>query len=140
MGASPDCYPDKSGPRLLVSLLFFICTLVPTVKAADTTNIYPHEDVLTLRFGGMWQQDQYLSPLLYDGMEVGISNEWWQACRLAPQGRHIARADRTGGWLTNPRYTNRLYALDIEAVSLVVHDNPDNSIAVGKPARVVKKI
>lgn len=71
--------------------------------------------MLTLRFGGMWQQDQYLSPLLYDGMEVGISNEWWQAFRRAPQWLHIGRADLTFGWLTNPRYTNRLYALDIEA-------------------------
>lgn len=65
--------------RLISLCFFFICSLVPTVKAADTTHVYPHEDVLTLRFGGMWQQDQYLSPLLYDGMEVGISNEWWQA-------------------------------------------------------------
>lgn len=101
--------------RLISLCFFFICSLVPTVKAADTTHVYPHEDVLTLRFGGMWQQDQYLSPLLYDGMEVGISNEWWQAFRRAPQWLHMGKADLTFGWLTNPRYTNRLYALDIEA-------------------------
>ena len=83
--------------------------------AADTTHVYPHEDVFTLRFGGQWQQDQYLSPLLYDGMEVGIGNEWWQTFRRAPQWLHMGRADLTFGWLTNPRYTNRIYSLDIEA-------------------------
>ena len=44
----------------------------------EWTNV-EHEDILTIQGGGMWLQDQYLSPLLYDGVSVGITNEWWQA-------------------------------------------------------------
>ena len=76
---------------------------------------YPHENVLTLRYGGMWQQDMYLSPLLYAGMEVGISNEWWQAFRRAERWAHVGKVDATFGWATNALGMNRIYGLDIEA-------------------------
>ncbi len=42
-----------------------------------------HEDILTVQAGGSWLQDQYLSPLRYDGLNVGIANEWWQGFRGA---------------------------------------------------------
>ena len=44
----------------------------------EWTNV-EHEDILTIQGGGIWLQDQYLSPLLYNGVSVGITNEWWQA-------------------------------------------------------------
>ncbi len=46
------------------------------------TNV-EHEDILTVQAGGSWLQDQYLSPLRYDGLNVGIANEWWQGFRGA---------------------------------------------------------
>ena len=82
------------------------------VRAEET---YPHENILSLRYGGMWQQDQYFSPLLYEGMEAGIGNEWWQAFRRNGRWEHMGRLDLTFGWLLSEKRSNRLYGLDIEA-------------------------
>ena len=48
-----------------------------SVARADHWGV-EHENVLSIRYGGVWQQDQYLSPLLYSGQQIGLSNEWWQ--------------------------------------------------------------
>lgn len=58
-------------------LLAFLCAISITMQAENLE----HEDILTIQGGGMWLQDQYLSPLQYDGVSVGITNEWWQAFR-----------------------------------------------------------
>ncbi len=42
----------------------------------------------------MWLQDQYLSPLLYNGVNVGITNEWWQAFRGKNKFSHGVGEDR----------------------------------------------
>lgn len=82
-----------------------------------------HENVLHVNYGGMWQQDQYLSPLLYSGMRVGLGNEWWQPfrqeSRLGRQGKltnwaHTGRVDVSFGWVYNQPHSNGMYALGIQ--------------------------
>ena len=50
-----------------------------------------HEDILTVRWGGIRQYDEYLSPLKYKGQFIALQNEWWQmltdACKLLLQKR-----------------------------------------------------
>lgn len=78
-----------------------------------------HEDILQIRYGGMWQQDQYLSPLLYDGMKVGLGNEWWQpyrkSTRLGQTGKldnwqHLGCLDLQFAWTYNPAHSNTMYS------------------------------
>lgn len=82
-----------------------------------------HENILHVNYGGMWQQDQYLSPLLYSGMRVGLGNEWWQPfrqeSRLGRKGKlthwaHVGRVDVSFGWMYNQPHSNGIYALDIQ--------------------------
>lgn len=82
-----------------------------------------HENVLHVNYDGMWQQDHYLSPLLYSGMRVGIGNEWWQPfrqeSRLGRKGRlenwaHVGRIDLSFSWLYNQPKTNAIYSLGIQ--------------------------
>lgn len=81
-----------------------------------------HEDILKVQYGGSWRQDQYLSPLLYNGMAVGIGNEWWQPfsteTKLGQAGRltdwqHVGRLDVGFDWTYNPVRNNILYAVTL---------------------------
>ncbi len=60
------------------------------------TNV-EHEDILTVQTGGSWLQDQYLSPLRYDGLNVGIANEWWQGFRGTKRERKAGEASGARG-------------------------------------------
>lgn len=75
-----------------------------------------HENVLHISYGGLWQQDQYLSPLLYSGQRVGIGNEWWQGfrCDTSSHWRHVGRVDGRFGWTYNTVGTNLMYSLGID--------------------------
>lgn len=103
------------------------------ILSAQAENV-EHENILHVHYGGMWQQDQYLSPLLYSGMGVGIGNEWWQAFRvrkgannmdstlyiaheakIAKGGwEHMGRVSLQVDWLLNTPKTNRIYALGVQ--------------------------
>lgn len=93
-----------------------------------------HENILHISYGGLWQQDQYLSPLLYSGQRVGIGNEWWQPFRRTPvkgwrmlsadtahiadhavQGHwaHVGRFDGQFGRTYSAAYTNLIYSLGV---------------------------
>lgn len=74
-----------------------------------------HENVLSVRYGGMWMQDQYLSPLLYSGQQVGLGNEWWQGfgSEKAQNWKHVGQLDVRFGWMYNAPYTNLIYALGV---------------------------
>ena len=81
-----------------------------------------HENILSVQYGGSWQQDQYLSPLLYTGMHVGIGNEWWQPFRqethLGRTGRlnnwaHVGRFETRFAWTYTPVRSNVLYSLGV---------------------------
>ncbi len=75
-----------------------------------------HEKVLHISYGGLWQQDQYLSPLLYSGQCIGIGNEWWQGfcCDTSSHWRHVGRIDGRFGWTYNTVGTNLMYSLGID--------------------------
>lgn len=82
-----------------------------------------HENILKVQYGGAWRQDQYLSPLLYTGMMVGIGNEWWQdfrqESRLGRAGKlanwqHVGKLNTQFDWTYNPVKNNVLYAIRLE--------------------------
>jgi hypothetical protein len=69
-------------------------------------------------FGGVWMQDQYLSPLLYRGYRVGIGNSWLQPFRLTEKKEgsrweHIGKVDGQFMWMYNPVKTNIVYAVGV---------------------------
>jgi len=72
-----------------------------------------HEDILKVQYGGSWRQDQYLSPLLYKGMMVGIGNEWWQDFRH-DNWEHVGKVNAQFDWTYNSLKTNVLYAIRVE--------------------------
>jgi len=81
-----------------------------------------HTNVLKLQFGGVYQLDTYLSPLAYDGIQVGLGNEWWQPfrqdTRLGRTGRladwaHVGRVDFYGIRTINSASTNLIYGLEL---------------------------
>lgn len=101
-------------------VLYILLLLVGFLGISRAENV-EHEDVLRISFGGGWMQDQYLSPLLYKGLRVGLGNEWWQPF-VRETGKweekrshwaHVGRLDAQFDWLNNPSKSNRIYALDI---------------------------
>ncbi len=60
-----------------------------------------HENVLILHYGGIWQNDEYLSPLLYSGQTFGLSNEWWS--ELTTDWRHVGKVQINGAFTDNNR-------------------------------------
>jgi len=73
-----------------------------------------HEDILHLNYGGIWMQDQYLSPLLYSGMQVGIGNEWWQTFRCDSNWAHVGRVDARFEWMYSSAGNNLVYAIGLQ--------------------------
>ncbi len=103
--------------RHLVLILLFL----PLTIWAENVE---HEDILHIRYGGAWRQDQYLSPLLYNGMTVAIGNEWWQPFRmdtkLGQTGKltnweHLGRLHLAFDWTYNPTRSNILYGFSLNA-------------------------
>lgn len=76
----------------------------------------PYENILTLRYGGLWQQDQYLSPLLYSGQAIGISNEWWQNFRrdTTQHWQHVGQLHITGAMAYSERKNNLIYSMGLQ--------------------------
>lgn len=95
-----------------------------------------HENILSLGAGHIWIQDQYLSPLLYSGHYVKLSNEWWQNFPKHPQQleytkhnyynqrflkgsmlrktwKHVGKFHLDFGWLYNDIYSNLVYSFGI---------------------------
>ena len=93
-----------------------------------------HKNMLNARGGFVWLQDQYLSPLLYSGYQVGFGNEWWQGFKDTPSKSryvrrrynpplkrsvlkmgwlHMGKIDVDYGWCYSDTYTNLIYSLGI---------------------------
>ena len=141
---------DIVGRKIWIAMIVLLCAVRlhaegSVVTASDTTQplqaqsestIIPisalwegygveHENVLMVRYGGLWQQDMYLSPLLYSGMRVGIGNEWWQVFRRSRErawgdtqrvgGRwgHVGKVDGQFGWTYSSAMTNVVYSLGV---------------------------
>lgn len=91
---------------------FLLIVFIPLLLHADPVE---HENILKIKYGGVWQWDSYLSPLRYDGQEVGIGNEWWQPFSKYEHWSHVGALDITGCWYLNPAKSNRLYGAAIQA-------------------------
>ena len=107
--------------------LFVILLMICYVGAYAQETMYEgrlHEDILSLRWGGMWQYDQYLSPLRYDGQFIAVQNEWWTSFDLRKARNeelrlqnsecdwsHVGKVKIQGARLYNDAYTNMIYAL-----------------------------
>ena len=72
-----------------------------------------HEDILSVSFGGMWQADEYLSPLLYSDFSYGLQNEWWQTFRRDSAWSHTGRAEVRFAQLYPAVHSNYIYALGV---------------------------
>lgn len=75
-----------------------------------------HENILCVRYGGIWQQDQYLTPLLYSGQQIGLSNEWWQNfhCDSTQHWKHVGKAQVLGGMAYSERWNNLMYSVGFQ--------------------------
>lgn len=75
----------------------------------------PHTDFLRIKLGYIEQVDSYLSPLIYDGTYIGLSNEWFQPFRKKKQ--YIEKWSHEGGFeagvaqMYNPMKSNMMLAI-----------------------------
>ena len=91
--------------------LLLVAVSSPTLLRAELPT---HENILKLSFGGTWQVDPYLSAFRYDGLEIGIGNEWWQPFRsrhdtMPTNWSHVGRLDIRGMRLLSPARNNIYY-------------------------------
>ena len=74
----------------------------------------PHTDFLRIKLGHIEQVDSYLSPLIYDGTYIGLSNEWFQPLRKKKQ--HLEKWLHEGSFeagfaqMYNPMKSNAIRA------------------------------
>lgn len=100
--------------RRIVHILLTLWSIISVVNAADYN--LAHENILSVRYGGIWQQDEYLSPLLYSGQQIGLSNEWWQSflCDSTGHWQHMAKAQILGGMAYSELKNNLIYSVGLQ--------------------------
>lgn len=72
-------------------------------------------NVLYALYGGQWMQDSYLSPLVYDGWQAGLGNEWWNTFRKNDLWRHTGILQGYAGKVTQSSRHNEITHFDIQA-------------------------
>lgn len=72
-----------------------------------------HEDILSVRWGGIRLYDQYLSPLQYKWQFIALQNEWWQNLSVSDWS-HVGKIKLQGAMLYNVSYSNMIYALGLQ--------------------------
>lgn len=115
--------------RTIGIILFVLCAAsgMSAEVSADTSadvsvsERIAHTNVLKIKSGWSYQLDTYLSPLAYNGWQLGIGNEWWQPfrhdTRLGKTGRldnwaHVGRVEINGFQTVNPARTNLISGMD----------------------------
>ncbi len=98
--------------RLRVILFSLMCAAALYAQESVYEGIL-HEDILSLRWGGIRQYDEYLSPLRYDGQFIAVQNEWWQNFKNE-DWQHVGKVKVQGARLYNKAYTNMVYALGVQ--------------------------
>lgn len=94
----------------LVILLISIVSLFSYAGAAGIE----HEYSLWLSYGGKFQQDEYLSPLLYSGQAIGLSNRWQQAFRRDSDWTHTGEVYVSGALMLNRPKRNVIYNVGLQ--------------------------
>ncbi len=96
-------------------ILCLIVSSIVTVQAEEPF-CHAHENILTLHYGGIWQNDEYLSPLLYAGQQIGIQHEWWTPFlkEKLSDWVHVGKMHINGAITNNQRaIQNKQYALGV---------------------------
>ena len=92
-----------------IILCLFLCSLDGFSQGL------PHTDFLRIKSGYIEQVDSYLSPLIYDGVYIGLSNEWFQPFRKKKE--EIANWSHEGGFeagvaqMFNPMKSNLIFSI-----------------------------
>ena len=72
-----------------------------------------HENILQVDLSYQRINDEYLSPLVYRGLNIGLGNEWWQSIRKKKNFGHLGKIYVNAGSYYNYRYTNNILALGV---------------------------
>lgn len=103
--------------KRLVNIVFaFIVTC--TLFAKEPVE---HENILKVKYGWVWQNDPYLSPLAFTGNQICIGNEWWQPFNKTDKEgfpinwSHVGALDIHGLRAYNSAMTNLIYGLGFNA-------------------------
>ncbi len=86
--------------KFLRHIILVPCLLVSAFVLAELPQ---HTNILTLEYGGLWQNDEYLSPNLYRGQIAGLQHEWWTDFRCDDDWSHVAKLHILGGFMDNNR-------------------------------------
>lgn len=102
--------------RTLNIILLMSMLAIANSMQADTPI---HENILKVSFGGVWQVDPYLSAFRYNGLEVGIGNEWWQDFKgkdsMPSNWSHVGRMNIRAMRLLSPAKNNAYYGIGTTA-------------------------
>ena len=94
----------KMKRRYITILAFLVVTIGIYAEPVE------HENILKVKYGWLTQVDPYLSPLAYQGNEIGIGNEWWQTFRAdSVHWKHVGRVDVVGLRAFSSANTNYIY-------------------------------
>ncbi len=97
--------------KIIISVLF-ACLSMETLRAEEWTGPV-HENVLTVEYGGIWQNDEYLSPLIYGGQMIAFGYE----CRTEfskLDWSHVGKLHITGAITDNDRpMVSKQYAVGV---------------------------
>ena len=96
--------------KRFVAILLCLVSLCCTAFAEGIE----HEYTLWVQYGGKWQQDRYLTPLLYSGQTVGVGSEWQQRFRKAPDWTHTGVLYVSGAFFLNKPRQNVIYSLGLQ--------------------------
>lgn len=98
-------------------ILFILFLASTTYLWAEEGIVYEgrwHEDILSIRWGGLSQYDEYLSPLKYKGQFIAVQNEWWQQFSCNNDWAHLGQVKLQGARAFNPSYSNMIYSLGLQ--------------------------
>lgn len=86
-------------------VIAFILLFVNLSALAET------ENVLKLKYGWNQTLDPYMSPLRYEGEQIGLGNEWWN--ELRGNWNHVGQFDIVGQRAYSSARSNRFYGIGI---------------------------
>lgn len=95
--------------------LIILC-LVSCISMAEPIE---HENILKLKYGWNSTLDPYLSPLRYNGQEIGIGNEWWgnfkpRSTYSTEHWQYMGKLDITGQRAYSSAKSNLTYSLGLQ--------------------------
>ena len=98
--------------KTVIAILLFLTTGMVSSQEIVYEGML-HEDILSIRWGGINMYDQYISPLLYKGQFIALQKEWWQHFKQQ-DWEHTGKVKLQGGRMYNKAYTNMIYALGVQ--------------------------